>query len=161
MSFSESEHWKKMLSSIIYLKALCSYCLSSFISFTLFFTSLSKCLLCLPANSPRLFASLSFFVRLSWSFSPTQTFMWRGCSVYQATAWDRQPWGRCWMLELSWISKRVISTPMTQLQYSRPTWESCQNLCSHTGTIMLTWRLEVVLDINTHPSYSHMIKFTF
>lgn len=84
--------------------------------------------------------------------------MWRGCSVSQATAWDRQPWGTCWMLEQSWILKRGISTPMTQLQCSRPTWESCQNLCSHTDTIMLTWRLEVVTDINTHPSHPQIIK---
>lgn len=149
MSFSENGRWKKMLYSIIYLKALCSYCFSSFVSFT---PSLFHFSARLPTHRvsfhPACF--LPACIHLSLSLSQLQTFMWRGCSVYRATAWDRQPWGRCWILEQSWIWKRVISTPMMQLQYSRPTWESCQSLCSHTGTITLTWRLEVLTDTHIH-----------
>lgn len=59
MSFSESGRWKKIFLSIIYLKALCSYCLSSFIH-SLFHFSVHMSLVCLPTYSPHLFPSFSF-----------------------------------------------------------------------------------------------------
>lgn len=104
MSSSESGCWKKMLYSIIYLKALCSYCFSSFISFTLFLLLCPR-ISCGYLPTHHISFHPFFFVCLSSSFSPTHRPSRGGavpCTRAQPETGSPEGDAECWSRVGSW-----------------------------------------------------------